>query len=207
VKAEQMIAAFKAQAIKLQAQIDALVPTPAQAAERAERQNILAGQVRVRLEIDRALDGVLQRVREILRERAAVTAKMREAATALEFASGLNLDDARFESLLRALPEEMARDSAKWVTWFLGSEEGRSPYIQHWGDVTLPETLASNNAFRTGELVEVTKEEQAQLERIIESRRPPAPPASPSPRKIGMPAPEAVAPEKIQWGLMRESVS
>jgi hypothetical protein len=205
-KAEQMISAFKAQAVNLQAQIDALVPTPAQAAERAEGQVILANLALAREEGDRNLDALLATVAQLLRERAEITSKMRKLAETLEFARGLNLDDDRFEALLRMLPQGMAAESAKWCKAFLGRQDGRHPVTIQGGEIVLRETLACNNAFRTGDCAELTKEEEAEIKRSLDSRVPPSLAAflgAPSPQRLGMPKPEDVAPERMQWAMPR----
>ena len=201
-KAKQMIAAFQEQAASLQRQIDDLQPTPEKAVERAEGQRVLCAQVEQRLQIDRKLDGALEAVRQILRERAALTSEMVGCVASLDFNHNFDLDDQRFDALLRVLPEGMAGESEKWVTWFLGREDGRSPYMIQRGKFTLRETLASHNAFCSGDSVNLTKKEEAEVERIDASRGPFAPPVEAPPNRIGQAA-EEVRPENIRWAMLR----
>lgn len=203
-KAEQMVAAFKSQLASLQAQIDALVPDAAKAAERADRQRSLRIRVLVRLELDRKLDAALETVRRILEERKAVTSNMHEAVVALDFDRDVKLDDERFEALQRTLPSDIARESQKWVAWFLGQEEGRMPCTICGGQAVLPETLASHNAFRSGDRVKLTKGEEVEIKRTINARYAldhPQPPREEMRRLLG--PPEPVPDGKIQWGLLR----
>jgi hypothetical protein len=204
-KAEQMISAFKAQAVSLQAQINALVLTPEQAAQRAEGQAALANLALAREEGDRNLDTVLATATRLLRERAEVTSRMQKLAETLEF-ERINLDDDRFNALLRTLPQGMAAESAKWVKWFLGREDGRHPVAIQGGEIVLRETLVCNGAFSIGDCAELTKEEEAEIKRILDSRVPPSPSAflaDPNPQRLGMPKPENVPPERIQWAMPR----
>jgi len=200
--AKQMIAAFEDQAVSLQREIDSLLPDAVKAAERAEAQNVLAGQVRARLALDRELDSLLEAVRAILFERAALTGKMRDVAVSLEFDRDVNLDDRSFDALLEMLPRGMGAESAKHVQWLLGEEDGRRPCTIRNDFVVLDETLRCNNAFRYDDCANLTREEELRIERIAASRDPVAPPIEAPPRRLGEPATE-VPPSKIQWGLMR----
>jgi len=202
-EAEQMVTAFKSQVAGLQAQIDALMPDAAKAAERAEQQNILAGRVLARLELDRKLDAALETVRGILEYRKQMTSEMREAALALDFDRDVKLDDERFEALLRALPSDTALESQKWVTWSLGQEDDRMPCTIRGGNATLPETLASHNAFRSGDCVKLTKAEEAEIMRIIDSQAPPQPPRETAEMRRLLGPPEPVPDEKLQWVMLR----
>jgi hypothetical protein len=201
-KAEQMISSFKEQAATLQSKIDSLSPDTAKTARRAERQKLLAGQLRARLEMDRKLDHALEAVRQILRDRAHLTLKMREGAQSLEFGRGLKLDDERFDALLRMLPWNMAAESEKFVKWFMGQDGARNSYQVHGGEFVLRETLASHNAFRSGDCPELTKEEEAEIEGMLASRGPFAPPVEAITKRLGE-AVEVAPPEQIQWGLLR----
>ena len=152
------------------------------------------------------MDASLETVRLILEEREAVTSNMHEAALALDFDLDVTLDDERFGDLLRILPSDMAPKSQRWVAWFLGRQDGRRPVTIQGGEIVLRETLACNNAFRTGDCAELTKEEEAEIERILDSRRPPSLDAflnDPSPQKIEMSKSEDVPPESIQWFIGR----
>jgi hypothetical protein len=200
-KAEKMISAFKDQVANLRKQIKALQPDPAKAAKRAGEQRILADLLEMRLEGDRAIDAALETVRHKLQDRAALCAAMRERAITLEFASNVDLDERRFDALLSVLPQEMARDSERFVQFFLGREEGRSEFRMHYCNAVLPETLASGNAFRSGDCAMVTKAEASELERIINSKMPPAPPAEIL--RSELPKPEPIPDENIQWTMLR----
>ncbi|MGA3325968.1 MAG: hypothetical protein ABSF45_15965 [Terriglobia bacterium] len=199
-KAERMIAAFKQNTMSLQEELAALVLTPEQAAKRKENQDILAALVLARVEGDKQLDGALSTVFRLLYERQQVTAKMRERALVLEFERGVDLDDARFEALLRALPKDMACESAKWASWFLGTEADRTPYMVSGGDFCLDETLASCNGFRSGDTPSLTEKERRELERQKDSLYPPS--AAGMERLANIPPKKAEqSTGKIQWGL------
>jgi hypothetical protein len=199
-KAELTISSFKAQAVSFQSQLDALMPDAVKAAERAEGQNILVGQVLGRLELDRRLDAALETVLQILEYRKKMTSEMREDAVSLEFDCNVNLDDQRFDALLRTLPQGMAQESEKWVAWFLGREGGRTPCHLSYCPVVLPETLASCNAFKPGDRPNLTKGEEAEIRRIENSHMPPQPPEL-AQRSVG--PVEEVPPENIQWVILR----
>ena len=199
--AERMISAFKEQAATLRSQIDALLPDAAKAAERAEEQKVLAGQVLARLEIDRKLDFALDTVRQILRDRGALTSQIREGAMSLEFERGLDLDGERFDALLRMLLQEIAIASEKFVQWFLG-QGNRSPYTVAGGEFVLPETLHSHNAFRSGDCPSLTEEEVCKLDALAASRIPDDMSRFLNPeRKPGVAAQEQTG--TIVWSLMR----
>ncbi|HMD85145.1 MAG TPA: hypothetical protein VKO18_10650 [Terriglobia bacterium] len=200
-EAKRMIASFQEQAVALQKQIEALQPDAVKASERAEGQKALAIQVLARLEMDRKLDAALEAVWGILYSRAALTSNIHEGAMALEFHSALNLDDRRFDALLHALPQDMAHESEKWVTWFLGREDERRPCAIHGGEAVLPETLFSHNAFQSGDCPNLTEAEDAEITRIIASRNPIAPPPEMARKQEG--PPEEVPLGKIHWAMMR----
>ncbi len=159
-----MIASFKAHAADLQKQIDALFPDAVKAAERAQVQSIVAGQIRARLALDKTLDFRLESVRGILAERAALTSEIRKGIDALEFEYGFGLDEQRFEDLLRTLPREMAGESERFVYWFLGQEQGRTPCRIHGSDIELRETLRAANFFGPDDCPNLAKEEEAEVE-------------------------------------------
>jgi hypothetical protein len=201
-EAEGMIATFRKNAEDLQRQIETLTPSNTQVAERFEHQQILGARLLARLELDRKLDLVLDAAREILQQRAALTAEMTEEARALDFAHGVDLDSRRFESLALALPVQMASDSEKFVEWFLGGEKDRSPQTITGGEFILPETLASHNAFRSGDCVSLTPEEGRKLDAQEAARRVPAPEEMQA--QVNRAQRGAVeTPSAIQWGLPR----
>ena len=164
------VAAFREQRTQIQSEIAALAPTPASAAERAERQRHLARIAAERLEKDRLAEGALKGLRRLLEERAQLTAKMAEAAQAADFtASDDNLDARRFEELLASLPGGLAAESECWLAWFTGKEEGLKPYavvVDQAGSLE-PESLASAGFYIFGEMVRLTDQEASKLLRAI----------------------------------------
>ncbi len=199
-EAKQMIASFKEHAVKLQKQIDSLIPDAAKAAERAGKQKVVAEGFLAREGMDRKLDSALEVVRQILRERAALTSILRDGTESLGFGRNIDLDDERFETLLEALPQKMAAESLKFVKWFLGLEGGRRPYRVHGGTFVLRETLHCHNAFASGDFPELTEEEMAAIEQMRRASGPSAPPVEAPPKRLGEEI-EEVPPSKIQWGL------
>ncbi len=178
-------------------------PDAVKAAERAQVQSIVAGQIRARLALDKTLDFRLESVRGILAERAALTSEIRKGIDALEFEYGFGLDEQRFEDLLRTLPREMAGESERFVYWFLGQEQGRTPCRIHGSDIELRETLRAANFFGPDDCPNLAKEEEAEVERIRILRIPPSPPVEALPtRRLGDAAEEIPA-GKIQWALLR----
>lgn len=168
--AKSMISAFEEQAVELQTRIDALTPDAAKAADRAQRQNSVASLALERWKADQKLDSVLSEARRILEDRAAVTGKMRAIAESLDFERNVNLDSERFEALLHTLPKEISRQSGAWVAWFLGRDGERTPWEVHGGEFLLEETLASANAFRSGDCPHLTAKERKQIEALAASR-------------------------------------
>jgi hypothetical protein len=171
---KRKVAALEERIAALQSQIDALAsPTASQARERTKKQALLAELAAVRLQEDRLLDSTLEKLREALRIRAALTARMLEIASSLDFASGSDFDSDRYDALLRSLPDEMAPASEGWLDWFLGKEKGdESCVLPDEGVHTLPETLASASVFGPGAQTGLTKDQKAQL---LAQVRPPEP--------------------------------
>jgi hypothetical protein len=178
-KIERMVKELRERAAEIQQRIDALKPTPAKAAERAKRQKALALDLLMRVEADRLIDRELAVLGEMLCERSAATSRIREQAQALDFNSGLDLDGERFDRLRAALPVGMSRESERFARWFLGWDGERTPYRVTGGEYELPETLASHNAFRSGDTPPLTAKERAELDAAAASRIVPPPMDSP----------------------------
>jgi hypothetical protein len=202
-KAQGMISTFEDTAVSIQERIDALVPTPERAAERAGTQNALAGDFIERLAMDRELDSALESAKRILKDRSELTAKMRKLAECLEFPPGLDLDGERFDALLRSLPKEVAQTSGKFINWFLGREPDRHPRTITCDEITLPETLRSANVFFYGDQAELTAEEARAIDALDESRHVPMPMEMESATVVPGQGAKELPIGKIQWGLMR----
>jgi hypothetical protein len=200
---KDMITSFEAHAVTLRAELAALLPDAAKAAERGELQKIVAAQIRARLALDKRLDSALEAARAILLERAELTRKMRDGAVSLEFNQNVDLDEGRFDSLLAMLPRNMAAESQKFCDWFLGEEGDRRPYAVRNDGIVFKETLRAANAFREGDSPELTDRERAEIERMVAARGPFAPPVEEPPKRLlGEPAAE-IASSEIQWALLR----
>ena len=139
----------------MQAEINALALSPAQAAQRAKQQGELAALVMERFTKDAAIDAALQKFRKALQERAALTAQMVELAGRLEFAATADFDAGRFAALLDSLPAELSRKSHAWVNWFLRADGYEKEFrtLSAVRAVVLAETLACPGVFRRGECV------------------------------------------------------
>lgn len=157
------VLAFRKREKSLQAEINALALSPAQAAQRAKLQSALAAEVIERFAKDEAIDALLQKLRKALQERAALTTKIVQTALMLDFAAISDFDAARFAALLDSLPAELESQSRAWVNWFLGQEDKKEPYSIGSKSAILAETLACSNVWRAGECVFLTKEEAANL--------------------------------------------
>jgi hypothetical protein len=161
---EREIRAYQEHDAGLEAEISALEnPPAAQLAERTKRQHNLAQLVRKRLEVDVLVDGLVQALKPVLDGRAAITARILEAAAQLDFSPDVDFDAARFAALAQALPAELTITSEKWVGAFLGEDLDRKPYTIGSVTAVLPETLASANVFRPGETAMLTAEQAAKL--------------------------------------------
>lgn len=160
---ERELAAFRKREKSLQAEIKALALSPAQATLRARLQGELAALVMERFAKDRAIDSALRKLRRVLQERAALTAKMVKIAGDLEFAATADFDAGRFVALLDSLPVDLAAQSHDWVNWFFGQESEKEPHTVGSKVAVLPETLASCGVFRPGETVYLTKAQAAKL--------------------------------------------
>lgn len=164
------VAAFREQRTQIQSEIAALAPTPASAAERAERQRHLARLAAERLEKDRLAEGALKGLRRLLDERAQLTAKIVEASRSADLTiSDDNLDARRFEELLASLPEGLAAESERWFGWFTGQEEGLKPYVVVVDQIERlePESLVRAGFYGFGETVQLTDREASELLRAV----------------------------------------
>ena len=153
----------------LKASIDALVPTPDQAARRARQQHLLAELAAKRVEIDATIDGKLKEVRELFAQRRELTDGLGTAAAAIDLAiygSHDPFDVERFENLERALSVELSAESERWRRWLCGedsNDEGRTLYRVRRRTFTIPETLASAHVYHAGDEISLTEEQAKRL--------------------------------------------
>jgi hypothetical protein len=157
-------AAFEERKGHLQAEIEALAsPNPQQTAERTDRQNHLAKVVAARLEKDRQVEGALNQLRQLLEQRADLSVKVVEAASAVELTvNGDALDEERFKLLANFLPAELAATSERWAKWFLGQEKTKS-YVVVVPELVVAETLARAGSYGFGDEVQLTDAEATEL--------------------------------------------
>ena len=160
---ERELAAFRKRETSLQAGINALALSPAQAAQRANQQGELAALAMERFTKDAAIDAALQKFRKALQERAALTAQMVELAGRLEFAATADFDAGRFAALLDSLPAELAAQSHDWVNAFFGQVSEKEFCTIGTKAAVLPETLACAGVFRRGESAYLSKAQIAKL--------------------------------------------
>jgi hypothetical protein len=162
------LVAYREQRDAIQTEIAKLAPSPAQAAERAQRQSYLAQIAADRLKKDELVEGALKGLRRLLEERGELTTKMFKAAEAADLTIGEDrLGSGRFEEVLGSLPEHLLAGSNQWHAWFIGKQQGVKPYVVVVEDLTFPESLARANLYRFGEKVELSDEEASELLREI----------------------------------------
>jgi hypothetical protein len=172
---QRELAAFRKRKKTLQAEIDCLALTPAQAARRAKDQAALASVLTERHGKDLAVNGLLERVRKVLEDRAQLSVRVLELAARLDFAASADFDTGRFEALSASLPQNLISQSREWLNWFFGQEKGRVPYTVGSTTVVLPETLASANVFRPGETAYLTPAQIAAIPADQAAKRLPTP--------------------------------
>jgi hypothetical protein len=143
--------AYRQHLASIESKISALTnPTPLQAGERVERQNAIARLASERLGKDRQTDDLLKNLRQLLAERAALTAQMADALAAIDFTLVKDgLDASRFDDLLAALPSGLADASEGWTARFLGEDPDAKPYTAR-EQFLLRETLADNGICPVG---------------------------------------------------------
>jgi hypothetical protein len=157
------IASFEETISGLRREIEALQPTAPQAAERRRKQSELAALTESRKRGDELIDLAIEQLRGLLIDRVKLTQKMLQLASEIDFTGDGDFDSARFNRLLSSLPSAMRRDSAQWVEWFLGREQGRSACEIREETQTFPETLAAAHFYRCGERPLLTEKQQAVL--------------------------------------------
>ena len=175
---EREVALYRGREQSLQAEIDALTPTAAQAAERAWHQSDLAGLAVKRFEKDRQAELALVKLRKILEERATLTAKMLEIARMVDFAPSADFDAGRFVALRQSLPDDLLVQSHAWLNGFLGQESEKEPCTIGSRLSVIPETLADSGVFRPGTYANLSKKQAKQLSSDE------APKALPSPQEM-----------------------
>ncbi len=168
------IVAYKGHAISLKSEIAALVrPSPRRAAERRKRQAVLAKVALERVDNARLLQGALEDVHRLCDERADLTAKMVEAAAAIDLVLDGSVDREEFGVLLASLPPyNVADETQKWADWFLIGKKNQQTktkrYRIYLTTLTLPETLVSPQVYRAGAAIYLTEKEASRLsQRII----------------------------------------
>jgi hypothetical protein len=160
---EREVAAFRKREKSLQAEINGLALSPAQAAQRAKLQSAIAAEVIQRFAKDSTIDALLQKLRKALQERAALTTNIVQTALILDFPATADFDAPRFATLLDLLPAELASQSHDWVNGFLGQESKKEPRTIGSKGAVLAETLAHAGVWRAGECAFLTKEEAAKM--------------------------------------------
>jgi hypothetical protein len=174
---ERELAVYRLHEASLQAEINVLAhPTFAKAAQRAKRQGALAALAVDRWEKDAVVDSALQKLRQALQERDALTTRMLEVAALLDFASDADFDAARFASLERSLPAEVLAQSHEWLNNFLGQASETELHTIGSAGAVLPETLADAGVYRPGDSVRLS-EERARMLPSEEAARPVPTPA------------------------------
>jgi hypothetical protein len=160
---ERELSAYREREQSLTAEIDALTPGAAQAAQRAKHQAALAALALKRYTQDAAVDSILQEPWKALQQRAALTSKMLEVAPMVDFAATTDFDLERFTALERALPTELLAQSHAWLEHFLGQEGEKEPYTIGSKGAVLPETLADSGVYRPGDCVYLSAERAKML--------------------------------------------
>jgi hypothetical protein len=160
----RIVIPYREQRDQIQAEIDKLGASPAQAAERAERHRYLAKLAADRVQKDQLVEGALNGLRRLLKERGELTGKMLKGAEAADFTvDDDGLDARRFDELLAALPGELALSSEHWLEWFLGKGESLKTYVVRDKSLTVPETLANPGVVHFGDRIELRQDQAREL--------------------------------------------
>ena len=164
---EEALRLYEERKIEMAAQLEALQhPLECQIGERSNAQTQCAVVVAARLEKDREIDASISRLAQMLQERAALSAEMRQLASKIDLTlSEDGLDEARFAVLAASLPTEMASKSQDWAAHFLGEQQGTKPFVVRAKQLIFPETLKDAQVFRSGERVELTERQASELAR------------------------------------------
>jgi hypothetical protein len=162
---KRKLAAYKEHAVSLQRETHALThPRPSLLAHRRKQQTLLAGLAAERLVKDRLAERALRSLRSLLEERARLSATMQEVARTIEFTGEPDgFDEQRFDALLNSLPNGLAAESEKWISWFLGEEPTEESYTVTQEVLLFPETLASAHFYRYGDRLELTEAQAGKL--------------------------------------------
>ena len=151
---------------RTQEAIRKLDPGPVELQARLIRQRRLAQLASDRLDRDRKAGELLKELREVLRERAEITSRMAETATALELAMPKDDLDAVMGKLSDSLPQDLVTASERWHGWFLGKQNGAKPYVVVDEHLLVCETLAHDGHYKFGDLIQLTEEEAGKLVRV-----------------------------------------
>jgi hypothetical protein len=150
---------YKAEAARLEAEIQALQPSQVEIEDRHERQREFASLTSERLEYDREAERLVKELRSILRTRSELTTAMATSAKLFDLAV---LDDAldasRVEKLLDSLPESIVPQSERWYGLFFGNSQTEVTYVVIADSLVLPETFSSNGLLSFGDRVQLTEE-------------------------------------------------
>lgn len=147
-------------------QILSFAPTPEAAAQREEKQKALAVLAEERAGMDRQVSEAFGQLSNLLKKRRAFTEQMADHAKNLEM--DIDLDQARFDTLLNSLPATLLAQSESWVDWFLGRKAGRVRAVCR-GRLVRVESLAHNGIYNLGEVVELS---QAKFDELHRKDRP-----------------------------------
>lgn len=151
-ESDQMIGAYRDKVEKLRGEIATLQPTPAQAEERAAKQDSIAALVNETQGEVLSLDAALADVRKRLKTILALKTRLKEQVQEIDLQVGpVGLGETVFERLLAALPEALGPDAMGWSNWVLGNEKMRECIIKEETEV-FAETLAAAHFYRRGDV-------------------------------------------------------
>jgi prefoldin subunit 5 len=148
---------YKAEAARLEAEIQALQPSQVEIEDRHERQREFASLAGERLEYDREAERLVKELRSILRTRSELTTAMATSAKLFDLADDA-LDASRVEKLLDSLPESIMPQSERWYGLFFGNSKTEISYVVIADSLVLPETFSSNGLLSFGDRVQLTEE-------------------------------------------------
>jgi hypothetical protein len=151
---------YKAEAARLEAEIQALQPSQVEIEARHERQRVFASLACERLEYDRKAELLVKELRTVLRTRSEMAAAMGAGAELFDLEI-LNdaLDASRVEKLLDSLPESIVPQSERWYGLFFGNSKTETTYVVIADSLVLPETFSSNGLLSFGDRVQLTEED------------------------------------------------
>lgn len=165
VSLERQIKAVEGTIAGIKAEIVALQPSAAQAAEQQAKLTATAKQGRALVWKVAEVDRIISDARKALKECLGITHSMRKNLEACDFdLAGDRLNEEQFKSLLASLPTDLESVSKQWLADFLGEPEpGMKPCRVTAEVLFRRENLTHNGVCHAGDVIYLTREEAEDL--------------------------------------------